>query len=1558
MQQQEEALVKFRIQDEDSGQIYEIEGPPDASEDELVSTLNSYLDEAPAALSIPNATPVGQLTPRLNAPLQDSSVAKPTPSLEEPAPAFNPPAPQKIANEAVFSDETRSANQYKLEAQKVQSELNALLSNPEISSDQIREYASNSPFPIDNLEKNLAARDKGEKFQNAVVSPAFDALFDPPEDTEKVNPKDRGIAERFSDAIGEASLYGFAGTVARNLHDLLDTGKTQLRETFPGRSEEWYEQMSEFIADNAQKTAREEAARIQEQDPNWRPDETFFQAALHPERWLPWFAGQVLGSAGPESFINPGGSLARRIAGQAIVGAASDVAYQSGDIAQGVSEGFNPESVLLNAVTSGALEAGLTGLGKGSEKIVDTIRNTGIDPDLEARLSKPFGGEYRTRAEDTFVNKARADIASRERINPASVSDEQLRAELGDKATLLDKQKPAPKPARAAAIRQDVEERVDLLTKDWTNAPEFEVVSSAAGIKNPKVRAQAIKEAADKDALGFLGDDGVVRIFPENFKAPEDLQAVVYHEALGHHGLAQKFGDNLESLLDNLYQNSSGKFKERVDAWLAKNKTAYQNAPNRELRATEELLAEMSHEGVLPVKIRDQVLNLLKNTVRGLGVNLRYSDREIGSILAMAHNSVIKGKGLDVTSNGFRYSRNKDLPDEELVKLRREKSKKATQDLSSTKKGQTNTLQPFPDEEPEYWRFRHVTENGKAVTGNYTVENGVIDNFSISSDGGAASIGPRAVRQIARDLQAKHPEASKISGYRLSGARTEEEFVEANLRFIRRQQLEDTDAGRYEAKVSKELLEDILSEYEPVTRSLPEARRAARERGLRTRNIASASSFEQLDRKLFQYDAIARRFDEKIAKLNEKLDSGSFSMADKYQYLEEVLKYNELLARIFDAQGEVGRALNAIKSLSFTKNRLGQLNELLAQTDNTALTPFADDETFNKFARQVQMMMQSGNPNGARLAASQILRPYWWQYVLSGRHAMMLSGLATSSKNIMDNAIMVGRQLEEAVAAVPGFYVRKAINKAGGNVTEGVSPQEAVARLYGIVRAALESDTYINAAKAFIDGHGNRQFSSKLEMQDPNIPVLGKVNDFLYAQDVFFRAFHTNANLHALGVREARKQGFRGVEAFEEGSNLAYNPTEEMREQAKKMADEALLVDTPSYLSAKLEGAKAIRPGLKPSEQLEAFTITLLFPFFRITDRLLFQKIRRSPLAFLDKNTRADIAEGGAKMDIALARAAYGSALIFMFWNAAGNGQLEGTEQYKKQQALEAGGFLENSVVNDKEYVDASALNLSPFAFTGLFGNVEEKDLRNSVAANVASIRKAYEGGEDVSESIGLAMKSVLTVMASDSFVSNLAPYVELFDETEAKADTKLANFIGGQASAFVPALMRQYNQTVADPIKRDTRGDGSLGDRVYGRIASAVPGLSKTLPAKYSTYGNTIPTGRTAFGLRNTQQRATDPVEKELADVERSVKEVVVSGAPSSFQYQGLNIKLTAEEQQEWNRLQGSYLKEYMKEELTDPSWKGYDLKTKVDIIKEARKDAYKAAKDDILYMFGLESE
>src|SRR3546814_14557019 len=80
----------------------------------------------------------------------------------------------------------------------------------------------------------------------------------------------------------------------------------------------------------------------------------------------------------------------------------------------------------------------------------------------------------------------------------------------------------------------------------------------------------------------------------------------------------------------------------------------------------------------------------------------------------------------------------------------------------------------------------------------------------------------------------------------------------------------------------------------------------------------------------------------------------------------------------------------------------------------------------------------------------------------------------------------------------------------------------------------------------------------------------------------------------------------------------------------------------PSILTSLLEGVKAIRPGMTWGHQAVAATANIMFPFFRVTDRLLFQAIRRTPLGFLDARTMEDLKAGGARMDIALARMSYG----------------------------------------------------------------------------------------------------------------------------------------------------------------------------------------------------------------------------------------------------------------------------------------------------------------------------
>src|SRR3546814_10731631 len=102
-------------------------------------------------------------------------------------------------------------------------------------------------------------------------------------------------------------------------------------------------------------------------------------------------------------------------------------------------------------------------------------------------------------------------------------------------------------------------------------------------------------------------------------------------------------------------------------------------------------------------------------------------------------------------------------------------------------------------------------------------------------------------------------------------------------------------------------------------------------------------------------------------------------------------------------------------------------------------------------------------------------------------------------------------------------------------------------------------------------GRENRPVSSKLEMADARIPVLSKVQDTLHAADTFFRAFHSNANLYTLGVREARTEGFNGVAAFLEGSDRAANPSKAMLEEATRLSDISLLVDKPSILTSRSE---------------------------------------------------------------------------------------------------------------------------------------------------------------------------------------------------------------------------------------------------------------------------------------------------------------------------------------------------------------------------------------------------
>lgn len=1450
------------------------------------------------------------------------------------------------------------------------------------------------------------------------------------------------------------------------------------------------------------------------------------------------FAGDIVGGLSPIDVVpfGRGASFAGRAAEGAFSNIAADAALQASDVAYGAQDQFsNTQSLMAGAAgaaVQGVFEVGIKGAGKAYTALRGESRQDVAPGQPPAPISVP-------------TNYGRKNSkAYKQQINTAS---------------------------------QEIAAHANSIAGNWANAPQYVVHDNFKSI-----------DGVDNDAIGvYDAETGQIALNTEMIleeaarrkTTPEAVTAAVtFHEGLGHYGLAQKFGDELDNTLAKALVEGTEELKARVQEWIDKNPGAYKDDPNQDLRAFEEVLADWSNQGYMPPKFVDRFMKTVKDLGRTMNMPVSYSSQEMKTILGMAHDAVVKGKGRDVIGNGFRFAKvwhgsgadfdefdhaymssgegaqvfgwgtylteskgiaegyrdtiggsklswdgseapvydlrqymlqdvSLDLADVKNAKdiaeilfteatlnggLKNVENftvtdladawgfeggidfdapaiKNLASDLKKvkdyfkdrlkiTKKGKLYevdipddanwmqwdnpsvnvkgvkealeeagyTVRTYPEwnaKELEYYNVKQAYDQAqhRMKTNEQLLENDRqhpiekpedLARYKAEADAAYRKMSELAPKYNRLKIEIANHIADNATGdevygrlvsrlgspkkaslllnkhgveginyptgslsgrpsYKPDGTENRNFVVfsdktpKIKAKYMRPTKLEDISVGPedklnqdelFEVMNAKDILENITRDYVPTERSWGEAKREANSKGITPSKALRNKGVDDLDKRLFQYDALASRMSDRLSELYGRQQSGTFSAQDKAAYLQTLFQMSELTGRIFDDQAEIGRALNAMKALDFTKRKVGELNRILAEYEgNKALAGFADEESFNRFAKQIQDLIDSGNIEGAALMARQSLKPYWWQYILTFRHAMMLSGLGTHAKNAVDNANMILRELEETLLATPGSAVRKGIKATGKEVLPGVTPTEFMARAYGLTRSLLDSDTYIKAAKAFKEGHGNTEYSAKIEMQDARVPGISKVNDALYAADTFFRAFHQNANLHALGVRQAQSEGFSGIRAFEEGSAKAANPTENLLEAAKEKTDESLLVDRPSFYINRLEGLKSIRPGMKGGEQIAVFVANLLFPFFRVTDRLLFQAIRRSPLSFLDKNTREDFAAGGARRDIAIARTVYGSALMAYYWaNSGEEGTIEGRgpSDYKKRQALESTGWRQNSVEEGTTAFDATALNLS----------TNPLDLQNNIAANVASIREAWEKGadeKDIAARLGSVSLALMQVLGSQSYAENLGQYMGLFSEgSEAQSETAAANFFGGMASSFVPAAVRQLNQQVLDPTKRDTRGDKSFGDRVEGRIKSGIPGLSEDLPIKYDFLGDEIPQGRSTLGMDNYTEIKQDPVSKAIREVEDDTEKQVLSGAPSSFKYEGEEIKLTAEQQQEWQRVQGYYIRAYMEQEVSTPEWRSMTTQDKSAVIKDVKKDAYNETKAYMLPLLGLSSE
>jgi hypothetical protein len=131
---------------------------------------------------------------------------------------------------------------------------------------------------------------------------------------------------------------------------------------------------------------------------------------------------------------------------------------------------------------------------------------------------------------------------------------------------------------------------VSNLTRDWLRKPDIHVLGSMDEAPEPvrRVFEQQNSQGAYGDVEGFHWRGGVY-LLADALHSREDVQRVLYHEALGHFGLRGVFGDSLRPILDEVSGAMPDKVREKARQYGAD----YADPQQRRI-AAEEVLAELA----------------------------------------------------------------------------------------------------------------------------------------------------------------------------------------------------------------------------------------------------------------------------------------------------------------------------------------------------------------------------------------------------------------------------------------------------------------------------------------------------------------------------------------------------------------------------------------------------------------------------------------------------------------------------------------------------------------------------------------------------------------------------------------------------------------------------------------------------------------------------------------------------------------------------------------------------------------------------------------------------
>jgi len=427
----------------------------------------------------------------------------------------------------------------------------------------------------------------------------------------------------------------------------------------------------------------------------------------------------------------------------------------------------------------------------------------------------------------------------------------------------------------------------------------------------------------------------------------------------------------------------------------------------------------------------------------------------------------------------------------------------------------------------------------------------------------------------------------------------------------------------------------------------------------------------------------------------------------------------------------------------------------------------------------------------------------------------LLSSPTTHMVNILSNTIVAGLVVGE----------RRLARAVGGNIPPG----ETTAQMKGFVDGAR--DGLRLAWKALktgepIDVMEKVEVEKRRSVSGEALNIAGPAGRFadylgefvripgrlLTAEDAFFKSIGYRMELHAQAYRQAFNEGLKDEAAAIRVLEIIDNPPENIKLSAIDASRYQTFTNKLGKVGTYTEKLRNAVPGAR-----------ILAPFIRTPINIMSFTFERTPLAPLMQSVREEIAAGGARRDLALAKITMGSMVMAVSADLALSGSITGAGPVDRDQKniLRATGWQPYSIkVGDTYYA---------------YNRLDPTGALLGLAADMAEIM----GQTTEADAQQLAVAAGLSVsqnMASKTYMSGLVDFMDAFfsSSTDPEANNyKLNSWLKRTAASVVPSGVAALERSIS-PELTATYG-------ILDRIKSRIPGYSEGLPPRRNIFGEPV---------------------------------------------------------------------------------------------------------------------